>query len=124
MYSSSITSRFKRAAAFAAAPLYWSGSSWASVMTSEVTDRATPRSGSSIRDIIRSAHVGWTIPGCFRYNRSRVKAAFFFTNDLEALTRVSLVWPRTRGGVLTVISAACVPLHSKPRPSHGLRHWQ
>ncbi len=54
-------------------------------MTRDVTDKATPISTSSIKDIILSAHCGWTMPGYFRYRRSIVNAAFFFTNALEVL---------------------------------------
>jgi hypothetical protein len=39
--------------------------------------------------IIRSAQsVAGKTEGCFRYNRSSVKAAFFFTNVLEVLYRI------------------------------------
>jgi hypothetical protein len=54
-------------------------------MTREVTERATPMSGSSISDTIRSAHSNCTISGDFRYRRNSVRAAFFFTKDFEVL---------------------------------------
>ncbi len=45
------------------------------------------RSGSSIIDTIRNAHsfAGMT-SGCFRYNRSSVRAAFFRTKFWDVLT--------------------------------------
>ena len=36
-------------------------------------------------EIIRSAHSFRTMPGCLRYSRSNVRAAFFLTNAFEVL---------------------------------------
>lgn len=53
---------------------------------SVVTVSATPGSLSSIMETIRSAQsVMGRTEGCFRYNRSSVKAAFFLTNDVDVL---------------------------------------
>lgn len=57
-------------------------------MTNEVTESATPMSGSSMSDIIRSAHSFITMFGYFRYKRNRVSAAFFFTNAFDALRQL------------------------------------
>lgn len=55
---------------------------------SVVTVSATPGSLSSIMETMRSAQsVMGRTEGCFRYNRSRVKAAFFLTNDVDVLHR-------------------------------------
>ena len=59
-------------------------------MINEVIERATPMSASSMMEIIRSAHSCWTMSGYFRYNRSKVRAAFFFTNALDVLHAVRL----------------------------------
>ena len=48
--------------------------------------RGLTGSRSSMSMIIRSAQsVAGKTEGCFRYKRSNVKAAFFFTNVLEVL---------------------------------------
>ena len=60
-------------------------------MTKEVTESVTPMSGSSIIDMILSAHSFRTMPGYLRYNRSNVKAAFFLTKDLEVLGNVRII---------------------------------
>ena len=60
-----------------------------------VTLNELTRSGSSIIDTMRNAHsfAGIT-SGCFRYNRSRVRAAFFLTKFSEVLV------PRSSGDMI------------------------
>lgn len=60
-------------------------------MTKEVTESVTPMSGSSIIDMILSAHSFRTMPGYLRYNRSNVNAAFFLTKALEVLEKVRIM---------------------------------
>lgn len=59
-------------------------------MTNDVTDNVTPMSGSSIKEIIRSAHSFCTMPGNLRYKRSSVRAAFFLTKAFEVLYRSAI----------------------------------
>lgn len=60
-------------------------------MTKEVTESVTPMSGSSMIDMILSAHSFRTMPGYLRYSRSSVKAAFFLTKALEVLENVRII---------------------------------
>ena len=60
-------------------------------MTNDVTERVTPMSGSSINEIIRSAHSFCTMSGYLRYRRRRVSAAFFLTNAFDVLQPLAVI---------------------------------